>query len=498
MKTQSTEVLEQVSQQSEPDEERAERFADLQEARTLVIQIAAVQRLLRIYRPNNAAVGQAADSLMETLDGFFKRTPAIEVRFWRDCIFVCGDRLRCDVSNFAAYKSLIAQSGRLEIEKMEISSGITREAMVDFFMLLDAADTEHIKGEGVADRIVSEGFKHIAIVPSGKSQKLEDLGIQAVSSQERAKRAFYAALGSAKETLASQTSQGVVSLRKAKRAVHATADALLEDESSVLALATIKDHDEYTFTHSVNVCIFSLAIGQRLGLHRNWLGRLGMAALFHDIGKTSVPTGVLNKIGVLDVDEWKAIRQHTLMGVKRLCRMPNSSEHMIHSMIVAFQHHINLDLSGYPDVPADSSLDLFSRIVRIADTFDAMTTERPYRNRVYSPHEAIRYLISQADIKFDPVLVKAFAAAMGIYPIGTVLRLNTGDVGIVVRRSKLSGEPDRAMIRVIVDRTGSQPGTELLIDLGEVDPDTGEFIYQVAETLSCQDIGVDPRNYLLS
>ena len=498
MKTQSTEMLEQTLHRDQEMEERAEHCADLQTARTLVTQIAAVQRLLRIYRPNNAAVSQAGDSLMETLQILFRDIAAAEIRFWRDCIFVNGDRLRCDVSNFAAYKSLLAQTGRLEIEKLEIKGGIGREEIIDFLKLLDALDSDHIKGEDVADRIVSEGFKHTAVVPSAQSKKLEDLGIQALTSQERAKRAFYAALGSAKETLITQTSQGVVSLRKAKRAVHAAADALLEDEISVLALATIKDHDEYTFSHSVNVCVFSLAIGQRLGLHRNWLGRLGIAALFHDIGKTSIPTGVLNKIGVLDVDEWKAIRQHTLMGVKSLCKIPKTSEHMMHSMIVAFQHHINLDLSGYPDVPAETSLDLFSRIVRIADTFDAMTTERPYRNKVYSPHEAIRYLVSQAGIKFDPVLVKAFAAAMGIYPIGTVLRLNTREIGIVVRRSELSGDADRAMIRVIVDRDGNQIEQEVFIDLGEVDPDTGHFIYQIDETLSCQDLGVNPRNYLMS
>jgi len=498
MKTESTEMLEHTIYRDQETEDRAEHLADLQTARSLVIQVAAVQRLLRIYRPNNAAVSQAGDSLMETMQTLFKDTAVAEMRFWRDCIFVNGDRLRCDVSNFTAYKSLLAQTGRLAIEKLEFKNGVSREEMIDFLRLLDSLDADHIKGDDVADRIVSEGFEHVAIAPSAESKKLEDLGIQSLTSRERAKRAFYAALGSAKETLVTQTAQGVVSLRKAKRAVHAAADALLEDETSVLALATIKDHDEYTFSHSVNVCIFSLAIGQRLGLHRNWLGRLGIAALFHDIGKTSVPSGVLNKIGVLDVDEWKAIRQHTLMGVKSLCKIPRTSEHMMHSMIVAFQHHINMDLSGYPEVPPDTSLDLFSRIVRIADTFDAMTTERPYRNKVYSPHEAIRYLVSQAGIKFDPVLVKAFAAAMGIYPIGTVLRLNTGEIGIVVRRSELSGDADRAMIRVIVDRDGNQLDAEVFIDLGEVNPDTGEFIYQISETLSCHDLGVNPRNYLIS
>ena len=186
------------------------------------------------------------------------------------------------------------------------------------------------------------------------------------------------------------------------------------------------------------------------------------------------------------------------MGVRKLSKMPSCNEHMLHSIIVAFQHHLNMDMSGYPKVPAEISLDLFSRIVRIADTFDAMTTERPYRNKVYSPHDAIRYLVAQAGTKFDPVLVKAFASAMGIFPVGTVLRLNTGEVGIVVRRSELSGDPDRAMVRAIVDSQGNQVTDERLIDLGVVDPSTGEFIYSVVDALSCKDAGVDPRDYLLA
>jgi len=479
--------------------EQSEHAADLQSARALIIQIAAVQRVLRIYKPNNAAVTLAVTALRETLEDLFQTMGGVEIRFWRDCIFTNSDRLRCDISNFAAYKSMITQSGRLEVEKITIEGGVTPDELIRFLSLYDSMDAKGIKGSDVADKVASEGLAHIAIVVSTQStQELQNLGIEHLTSQERAKRAFYAALASAKEALLTPTSQGVASLRKAKRAVQAAADALLEDEVSVLALATLKDHDEYTFTHSVNVCIFSLAIGQRLGLHRSWLGRLGIAALFHDIGKVAVPTGVLNKIGVLDVSEWEAIRQHTVRGVRKLSKMPNATEHVLHSMIVAFQHHINMDLSGYPNVPEGTSLDLFSRIVRIADTFDAMTTERPYRNKVYSPHEAIRYLVAQAGPKFDPVLTKAFASAMGIYPIGTVLRLNTGEVGIVVRRSKLSGDPDRAMIRVIADSHGQQPAKEQFIDLGETNPDTGEFIYQVVDTLSCQDLGLDPRDYLMS
>lgn len=484
---------------TEATTEQLKQSAELHHARTLIGQMAAIQRLLLIYSPNNTAVLQAATSLVATLDALFETEPSVEVRFWRDCIFVNGERIRCDISNFAAYKHLLARAGRLDIEKVIMERGLTSDDITGFFSLLDFVENEKITGNAIADRILTDNLKHVNVIPSSQSaHELEDLGITALSPQERAKRAFYAALGSAKEVLLAQTSQGAVSLSKAKRAVQAATDALLADESSILALASIKDHDEYTFTHSVNVCIFSLAIGQRLGLQKSWLARLGMAALFHDIGKVCIPIGVLNKVGVLDVNEWKIIRRHTAGGVRALSKTPVCNEYILHAMIVAFQHHLNVDRSGYPRVPAEASIDLFSRIVRIADTFDAMTTERPYRNKVYSPHDAIRYLVSQTETKYDPVLVKAFASAMGIFPVGTVLRLNTGELGIVIRRSELSGDVDRAMVRVIVDRDGNQVTEGTFIDLGQVDSETGEFTHSVVDALSCRDAGVNPRDYLMA
>ncbi|HVP57815.1 MAG TPA: HD domain-containing phosphohydrolase [bacterium] len=483
---------------SRPDADDARRAASLQAAKLLLGQIAAIQKLLKMYDPENATVLQAGDAFLATLKELFIDQPIAELKFWRDCIFVNCERLRCDVSNFASYKYVLGQAQRLEIEKIAFRAGISRDQAIRFYRFLESAEAAGAKGGEVVEKMAAENLSHVSLTSAiHVERELDTVGLKSLSKPERAKRAFFAALGSAKELLTSQTSQGAASMRKAKRAVQAAVDILLEDESSLLALAAIKDHDEYTFSHSVNVCIFSLATGHCLGLDRSQLSKLGIAALFHDIGKTSVPQDVLNKIGLLDVNEWKAIREHTVMGVRRLSRMPRCNEHILHSLVVAFQHHLNLDQSGYPLVPPYGSLDVFSRIVRIADTFDAMTTERPYRNKVYSPYEAIRYLVSQAGTKFDPILVKAFARAIGVFPIGTVLRLATGEVGIVVRRSNLSGDPNRPTMRVLLDSKGTPVAESRLIDLGQTDPGTGQFSYTVVETLSCKDLGVNPRDYLM-
>lgn len=462
----------------------------------MVSQMVAMEKLLKIYNSDNDTVHQAAAALVASLGTLAAEHPEIEIRFWRDCIYVNDERLRCDISNFSAYKHLLKRSVDLEIEKMLISEKVAAKELIDFFNLLNPVKGEENTVSELIEDMEKAGIKNIVVSPASETQELEVLGIKPPSKRERAKKVFYSTLRAAKAAMLSQRPGGVPNVRKAKRAVQATVDVLLDDEASLLAMSAIKDHDEYTFTHSVNVCMFSLAIGHRVGLTRTHLAELGIAALFHDIGKVSVPASVLNKVGMLDVDEWKTLRNHTLTGVQLLSKMPRCNQQIIRSLVVAFQHHINMDQTGYPSAEDEVPLDLYSKIVRISDTFDAMTTERPYMNKVHSPHEALQYLLSQAGTKFDPVLVKAFAAALGIFPMGTVVKLNTGEAAIVVKHDA-EDEPDRPVVKIIKNADGSQAPGDKVIDLTEKDPETGEYIYTVIEALSCKDVGENPRYHLL-
>jgi HD-GYP domain-containing protein (c-di-GMP phosphodiesterase class II) len=481
---------------AEHREQAEDLSAVLRAGNSMISQMVAMEKLLKIYNSDNDTVHQAAASLVSSLNLLMEEHPEVEIRFWRDCIYVNDARLRCDISNFASYKHFLKRAVDFEIEKMLISEGVEAGELIDFFGLLNQIEGDEKNAGEVIEAVEEAGIKHIVLTPASESQDLELLGIKPPSKRERAKKVFYSTLRAAKAAMLSQRPGGVPNVRKAKRAVQATVDVLLDDEASLLAMSAIKDHDEYTFTHSVNVCMFSLAIGHRVGLTRTQLAELGIAALFHDIGKVSVPASVLNKVGMLDVDEWKTLRNHTLTGVQLLSKMPRCNQQIVRSLVVAFQHHINMDQTGYPSAEDEVPLDLYSKIVRISDTFDAMTTERPYMNKVHSPHEALQYLLSQAGTKFDPVLVKAFAASLGIFPVGTVVRLNTGEAGIVVKHDA-NDEPDRPVVKIIKNADGTQAPGEKVIDLKEKHPDTGEYVYSVVEALSCKDVGENPRYHLL-
>ena len=251
--------------------------------------------------------------------------------------------------------------------------------------------------------------------------------------------------------------------RSLRRVTQTLVDILLEDENALLAMTSIKNFDGYLFNHSANVAILSAALGQRLGLHKARLGNLCLAALLHDLGKTVMPKEVLDKTEALTDGDWHEIRQHPVHTVEILLEQGYLSPGILAAMVAGFEHHLNYDLSGYPEVVNKSRITLFGRIISIADCYDAITTPRAYREVNLTPFDGVCFLLANSGTKFDPSLVKMFVELMGVYPPGTTVRLSSGEVG-VVSRSPLAGAPlDRPLIRIL---RGPRAGTS--IDLTQV------------------------------
>jgi HD-GYP domain-containing protein (c-di-GMP phosphodiesterase class II) len=176
----------------------------------------------------------------------------------------------------------------------------------------------------------------------------------------------------------------------------------------------------------VNVSILSIRMGQLLGLSRAELADIGVAALLHDTGKIAVPAEILRKPGQLDADEWAAIRRHPIEGLRIVSRVPGISKLMLDAMRVAFEHHMNVDHSGYPGVRRPRELSPFSRIVAVADFFDAVTSHRAYRKRPMTAHEALRLMLAAENDRFDRAVLWALVQTVSLYPAGTLLRTESG------------------------------------------------------------------------
>jgi HD-GYP domain-containing protein (c-di-GMP phosphodiesterase class II) len=201
---------------------------------------------------------------------------------------------------------------------------------------------------------------------------------------------------------------GTVNFKQAKRAIQNIVDLMMQDESALLGLTTLRCHDQYTHNHSVNVALLSMALGNRAGYPKVELADLGLAALFHDMGKATIPLEVLNKPGEFTEEEWAAMRNHPTEGVLSMAQLRGITNLPARMAAASFEHHMNLDYSGYPKLKAPWKLSLTGRILTIADCYDAMTSSRVYRREPMSPSKVLNVMFKKSGTSFDATLLKLF------------------------------------------------------------------------------------------
>lgn len=228
-------------------------------------------------------------------------------------------------------------------------------------------------------------------------------------------------------------------------------------EMELNALERVRTHDEYTYLHSVNVARLSVDLGRRLELTAEQLVDLGWAALLHDIGKIQVPISVLNKMKKFTSEELAVMRSHPVESLIEMARTTPLTLERLRRLAAAFEHHQRYDLQGYPSVHQKLNLHPYSRIVTIADTFDAMTTDRIYQRRIL-PDVALKIMSQGFGTVFDPLVLQAFITGMGGFPVGSLVVLSNEDLGVVVKYDKKSLF-DRPIILIV------KPKSHALINL---------------------------------
>ena len=277
---------------------------------------------------------------------------------------------------------------------------------------------------------------------------LKDVAIVDVISEEVRAQAVRQVRELLDETAASGSGRAIIRIQEMTKTVNDIIDQLFANPNVVVNLVDIRAIDDYTFGHSVNVCVLSLLTGITLGYDREKLFSLGMGALLHDIGKAMIPQTILSKPGKLTPEEFAVVREHPVHGYRLLLRMPEVSSD---SADVAHEHHERYQGQGYPRGLKKSEINEFAVICGIADVFDALTADRVYR-KAYPVHEAHELVAGSGNFLFDYRIVDAFLKNIAAYPLGTPVRLSTGEIGVVVETKRgLSLYP---RIRVLFDGEG--------------------------------------------
>jgi HD-GYP domain-containing protein (c-di-GMP phosphodiesterase class II) len=269
------------------------------------------------------------------------------------------------------------------------------------------------------------------------------------------------------------------------------ADLIASDPGQALLLTTVKSYDEYTYHHMVNVCILSLGLARALGLSREHTIALGIGGLLHDVGKVKVPADILQHDGALDEEQWRIIQRHPVDGAGLVLITSRNAYHP--AVATVLEHHAAYDGSGYPTLSGRRSPSLPARIVAVADCFDAVTSKRSYR-KPEERRQALSLLQAGAGRSFDPRVVRTFVRMVGIFPVGSLVRLSSGEVALVVRNhERLLARPT---VRLILDARGSEADGEEA-DLAEADAD-GRFLRTVTGSVDPLEVGIDMLSLLAS
>ncbi len=314
--------------------------------------------------------------------------------------------------------------------------------------------------------------------------------------KEVAKKTYHFALGSVKEVADKLLTNKEASIRKSLRMVQRMVDIITEDDTTFFALSTIRMYDDYTYTHSLNVALLAMALGKRIGMKRQTLEKLGLCGLFHDLGKIEVPKQILNKRGKLNDAEFEEIKKHSMNSALLILKLKTEKYRKVHLLVSPFEHHIRFDHSGYPNLDRKRPISLFGRILTIVDVYDAITSPRIYRPTSMSPDKALGIMLADSGKHFDPVLLKLFVNMLGVYPIGTVLELDSGEMGLAVHNPE-QDDPARPMVQLLRPDPDEEFTKGDLINLTDRDPKSGAYKWNIIKTQHPAALGIQPANYIL-
>ncbi len=403
------------------------------QGRILVADLHKVLKIAQVHARDNEAFLRPLSGLAKTLQALRALQDRVVLRLVDEYLFIGDHRLRMDISGYMSFQHVIEVLKRWRLGTLALTTPLTQAQLIALVDLLLSWNPED---EDPYITFVA-GLRRAGLdtITVGELKEGGGGGMEAGTRDSRllARRTFFKAVAVIKEVVQSVEGDQVINLRKVKRVVQAIVDDIMRDELFLLGLTTLKNYDEYTTNHSANVCVLSVSMGSRMGFSKNDLEALGMSAFFHDIGKTKWPKELLNKEGKPTPEEWRMMQMHPCTGVTALLKLKGLSDAVLRSALAVFEHHLHWDRSGgYPSVTRPRDPSLFARIIAVVDCFDALTSARAYRKSAFRPDQALKMMLEKSGTAFDPVLMKLFINTVGIFPIGTLVLLGTGEVALVL------------------------------------------------------------------
>jgi len=464
--------------------------------RNFMVSFYAALRAIKLYPLEHTAVQKTLAELSNIAEELRGEEGELEFRVSGEFIFINSTRLRLDLSNYATFGHILTLCKLSGIGAFHVGPNGTARDWTFLLSLLGAevkiAPADRFNE--IQSRLDEAKIGTFQLDPPVETAMDKEFNEEAKSA---ANRTYSQSVAVTKDVINSVRIGKTPNIRKIKRVVQGIVDQVLNEETSLIGLTAIRDYDEYTFTHSVNVCIFSVALGRRLGMTKIQLYELGLAALMHDIGKSRVPIDLIQKSGGLTDEEWKWMAAHPWLGVLVLFQFRRQQEELSYrAMTVCQEHHMKVDLTGYPKAIRPRQVSLLSKIVSIADGYDAATSRRVYTTEVLAPSAVLEEMRDNPRRGLDQVLVKAFINLLGIYPVGTLVVLDTFELAVVSAANPNPEALSKPIVRIISDAQGNTISPPLQVDLA-VPEAGGQYARTIIKTADPDRYGVTPGDYLI-
>lgn len=442
----------------------------------LITQLNTLIKTSKIHGRTNAALDKPVATMLTLIQTLAHDQP-VTLRLQNDFLFLGESHLKVNAQQMAVIGNIIDSLNKWKIGGLTFGSAVTSKDLREFAYLFVSLDPTTKSVDDFRQKLTAREVNGIALEDPRELELKEDQNAESNSGKTsdtptdpkvqhkiQAKNAYAKAASAVGGLEKSVRDGGTVNFKQAKRAIQNIVDLMMQDEATLLGLTTLRCHDQYTHNHSVNVSLLSIALANRTGYPKVALADLGLAALFHDIGKSTIPLEVLNKPSEFSDEEWIAMRNHPTEGVLSLAELRGVTNLPARMAAASFEHHMNLDYSGYPKLKTPWKLSLTGRILMIADCYDAMTSSRVYRREPMSPSKVLNIMFGKSGKSFDATLLKLFVNCVGIVPIGSLVMLDTDELAVVLKPAVERADAERPLVKVIADPEGNLEGN--LMDSG--------------------------------
>ena len=443
----------------------------------LLRRFASGVRAAQLYAADHPLLARNVEGLLTALRALHQHSPSVAVGIVGNELVVSETPMP---RTSAGMTELIKRLRDHKIERIAFERGITPPEVSAFVHAVAALGSKADAG----DRVMQS--PHIRI---GRITAEEKRSGGVMSDMAAIRQLYSGAVQAAEVAWESAAAEGKPDVPAAVQTVEGLADAVTQNRTALMALTAMRNYDNYTFTHMVNVSILTMGQARALGIEGKLLREFGLSALMHDIGKVRTPKEILNKPDKLTDDEFAIMRKHTVDGAEILRRTP---EMPILAPVVAFEHHLRMDGSGYPLGVTREALNVATMLCSISDVYDAMRSQRAYQQAF--PTERILAVLKRNDgTQFDQHLVRRFVQLLGIYPPGNLVKLSSGEAAVVLKVH--APDPYRPRVRVLFDASARRLDLPYERNLFESAPQ-GPPAPTVVAPLDPAEFGIDPLNFM--